>query len=179
MAYTKVPFELDGNARLRELELTNGAAFRRATTDEIASIMAGALAHSLDIADRAAVEKHGAHDAAVVLLQLADSHFTWRDDWWQLVTVDGEPAGCVMPVLFRKSGRAGSDEGTIFHIGVLPRFRGHGLGRLLLAQATNTLLAHGVWRLYCDTASNNKPMIAAFTSQGWTRHDTQEATFWG
>ena len=61
----------------------------------------------------------------------------------------------------------GLDEATIFHMGVLPEYRGRGFGRALLRRATR--VAHGVWRIYCDTAADNLPMIRLFASEGWQR----------
>jgi ribosomal protein S18 acetylase RimI-like enzyme len=65
--------------------------------------------------------------------------------------------------------RDGLDEGTIYHIGVLPERRGCGLGRLLLARGTDALLDHGVWMISADTAAENAAMIRLFEAQGWTR----------
>jgi ribosomal protein S18 acetylase RimI-like enzyme len=65
--------------------------------------------------------------------------------------------------------RDGLDEGTIYHIGVAPDLRGIGLGHLLLARASKTLLDHGVWRIIADTAIENTPMIRVFKRHGWRK----------
>ncbi len=67
----------------------------------------------------------------------------------------------------RSLDRDGLDEATIFHMAVLPGHRGQGLGRELLRNATRTLLARGVWRIYFDTATKSAPMTYLFESEGW------------
>jgi ribosomal protein S18 acetylase RimI-like enzyme len=54
-------------------------------------------------------------------------------------------------------------------MGVAPSYRGRGLARLLLRKATQTLVDHGVWRIHCDTAAANAPMIHLFERNGWTQ----------
>jgi GNAT superfamily N-acetyltransferase len=72
-------------------------------------------------------------------------------------------------VTFDGCERGGLDEATIYHMGVARAYRGRGLARLLLRKATQTLIDHGVWRIYCDTAAANAPMIHVFESEGWRR----------
>lgn len=128
------------------------------------------LAHSPDAADRAKVATLGAEGAARHLVaSVADYDVRREPGWWELLLVGGEPAGFVLPARYLDCGRDGLDEATIFHVGVRPNHRGHGLGRLLLRRATDTLVDHGVWRISCDTAANNDAMISLFESEGWTR----------
>ena len=155
-------------------------AFAPVPLDTIISIMAETLPTSLDPADRDAVRKRGSLGAASYLVELAHGAFEWAADWWQAVRLDETAVvGCVMPVVYAEGPRDGGDEGTILHMGVVPAYRGRGIGELLLARATDLLLDHGVWRIYCDTAATNTPMIAAFTRQGWTRQAPHEAPYWG
>jgi GNAT superfamily N-acetyltransferase len=100
--------------------------------------------------------------------------FSYDASWWQALTFHGVPAGFVLPVIFDGCTRDGLDEATIYHMGVASSYRGRGLARLLLRRATNTMLDHGVWRLYCDTAAANAPMIHLFESEGWTRLPAEE-----
>jgi ribosomal protein S18 acetylase RimI-like enzyme len=95
------------------------------------------------------------------------SGFSREVGWWTLLAFHGEAAAFVLPVTYDNCTRHGLDEATIFHMGVLPEHRGRGLGRALLRQATRTLVTHGVWRISCDTAANNAPMIHLFASEGW------------
>ena len=128
------------------------------------------VAASPDASDVAAVAALGARDAARQLLEAPPAWgMSHRREWWALLSRDGEAAGFVLPVTYDDSARIGLDEGTIFHLGVAPDHRGRGLGRLLLRRATRTLAAHGVWRIYCDTAAENAAMIRLFTSERWRR----------
>ncbi len=95
-------------------------------------------------------------------------------EWWSIVAVDDEVAGVVLPVVFTGCARDGLDEGTIYHIGVVAEQRGRGLGNLLLGRATDTLLAHGVWQISCDTAAENEVTIRLFERHGWTRRPEVE-----
>jgi GNAT superfamily N-acetyltransferase len=131
------------------------------------------LASSVDASDVAAVDALGAEGAAARVLS-PPAGFSYDASWWQALTFDGVPAGFVLPVIFDGCARDGLDEATIYHMGVAPSYRGRGLARLLLRRATNTMLDHGVWRLYCDTAAANAPMIHLFESEGWTRLPAEE-----
>ena len=74
-----------------------------------------------------------------------------------------------MPVTFDGCEQDGLDEATIYHMGVTPSCRGRGFARLLVRKATEILVDHGVWRIYCDTAAANERMIRVFESEGWRR----------
>ncbi len=75
----------------------------------------------------------------------------------------------MLPVVWTPGAIGGLDEATLYHVGVVPEHRGRGMGSLLLGRATDTLLAHGVWRISCDTAAENGAMIHLFEQHGWTR----------
>jgi GNAT superfamily N-acetyltransferase len=115
------------------------------------------LASSVDASDVAAVDALGAEGAAARVLS-PPAGFSYDASWWQALTFDGVPAGFVLPVIFDGCARD----------------RSRGLARLLLRRATNTMLDHGVWRLYCDTAAAIAPMIHLFESEGWTRLPAEE-----
>ncbi|MFW6061963.1 MAG: GNAT family N-acetyltransferase [Planctomycetota bacterium] len=59
----------------------------------------------------------------------------FRRDWWWIVHWAGEPAGC----LLANEGRGGTAE--VVYLGVVPAFRGRGLGRWMLAK-----VAGEAWR---------------------------------
>jgi len=178
VTYSKVIYELDGAVLPSAVKLPARAAWRTAQRSDLVTILGEALTESLDSADRAAVEQLGADGAATRLIDMADQDFRWDADWWQVLTIDGEVAGCVLPVVYRKRIRPLEDEGTIYHLGVRPLFRGRGIGGLLLTQGASILLRHGVWRVYCDTAATNLPMIDAFISQNWRHLGTHDAEEW-
>ena len=131
-------------------------------------MVADVLACSTDASDNAAVEALGAEGAAGKVLK-PPRGYSYRPDWWQVLLFRGSPVGFVLPVTFDGCERDGLDEGTIYHMGVVPIFRGRGFARILLQEATQTLVAHGVWRIHCDTAAANGPMIHLFESEGWRR----------
>jgi GNAT superfamily N-acetyltransferase len=131
-------------------------------------LVADCMAASADAWDNAAVAALGAARAAE-LVTTGLSGYHHDPDWWQVLTVDDVPAGFVLPAVFEGCDRDGLDEATIVHIGVHPSRRGRGLARLLLRQATRALVGHGVWRIYCDTAAANRPMIHLFETEGWER----------
>jgi GNAT superfamily N-acetyltransferase len=126
------------------------------------------LADSVDPSDNAAVDALGPDGAADTILSPA-AGFSYRPEWWHVLIYAGTAAGFVLPVIFDGCARDGLDEATIYHMGVAPSYRGRNLARLLLRKATLTLLDHGVWRIYCDTAAANAAMIHVFESEGWRR----------
>ena len=133
-------------------------------------VVARSLAESVDSHDVARVRQFGAKEyAARLLTAVTERKLIHERDWWQILRFRDEAAGFVLPVIYDGCAKGGRDEGTIFHLGIVPTFRGTGLGRELLIQATRTLVEHGVWRIYCDTALTNEPMIHLFETEGWTR----------
>jgi GNAT superfamily N-acetyltransferase len=140
---------------------------------DLTLLVGAVLASSVDASDVAAVEALGPDGAAANVLS-APPGYSYESQWWHVLTVEDIPAGFVLPVVFDGCARDGLDEATIYHMGVMPDYRGRGLARLLLRRATNTLLDHGVWRIYCDTAAANAAMIHLFESEGWTRHAARE-----
>lgn len=144
--------------------------FRDADDAWLEDALAQVMATSPDPSDAHAVQRLGTLGAARDLLGEARPFFDFAPAWWQRADDEhGEPVGFVLPVVFAQEERTrdGLREGTIFYVGVLPAQRGKGHGHALLAQATRTLCSVGVWRIFCDTAENNAPMIAAFRAAGY------------
>jgi ribosomal protein S18 acetylase RimI-like enzyme len=174
--YWKVPFEWGRGQVLADEDEPDGVSWVGAEDDErLLAVVARVLAASPDASDAAAVAGAGALQAARRLL---DAPPRWgvsrQPGWWTLLTLGGEVAAFVLPVTYDTWARHGLDEGTIFHMGVLPEHRGRGLGRALLRRATRTLVVHGVGRISCDTAADNDPMIHLFASEGWHRREPHE-----
>lgn len=168
--YLKVPFEWPGDRVLsRELQ-PQWVAWKPALgyLPELTHLIGRILADSVGPWDIAAVRALGAEGAAAKILTPARG-FSYRPEWWEVITFESAAAGFVLPVIYDDSARDGLDEGTIYHLGVAPEHRGRGLGRLLLRRGTQTLLNHGVWRIFCDTAADNEPMIHLFEGEGWSR----------
>jgi GNAT superfamily N-acetyltransferase len=167
--YWKVPFEWTSADAPREEALPAGWSW--STGEDGAApveLVADVLASSPGPEDLRAVEELGAAEAARRTLALADG-FSYLAERWHVLEVDGEPAGFVLPVVYDGCARDGLDEATIYHMGTGRAHRGRGIGRLLLRRATNVLVAHGVWRIYCDTSDDNAAMIHLFEREGWLR----------
>jgi ribosomal protein S18 acetylase RimI-like enzyme len=154
-------------------------SWRRADDeDELVTLMARVLAASVDRRHEALVRDFGSRAVAVAMVEDALSGHTYQGDptWWSVIDVDGVPSGFVLPVVFKGCDHDELDEGTIYHIGVVPEHRGHSLGHLLLGRATDFLLDRGVWQIAADTAAENAPMIHLFERQGWTRRPPTDST---
>ena len=119
------------------------------------------------------VDMLGPEGAARCVLGLAPG-FSYLRERWEVLSARDRAAGFVLPVIYDGCSREGLDEATIYHMGVAPEDRRAGIGRLLLRRATGLLVRHGVWRIYCDTAADNHPMIHLFESEGWTRLPAHE-----
>jgi ribosomal protein S18 acetylase RimI-like enzyme len=171
LTYWKVPFEWRPGQVESDDDVPDGVSWMAAGDDErTVTVVAAVVAASPDASDVAAVAALGPRGAARQLLEAPPAWgMSHGRDWWTVLSLHGEPAGFVLPVTYDNSARDGLDEATIFHMGVAPDHRGRGLGRVLLRRATRTLEAHGVWRIYCDTAAGNAPMIRLFESERWTR----------
>jgi GNAT superfamily N-acetyltransferase len=174
--YEKVPFEWEGSKPPPDERVDESVCWLAACDDErFPGIVAQVLAASPDESDQARVERLGAAGAARDLLEAVPQWgLSYRPEWWEMVAVGEEPVGFVLPVIYDNTSRDGLDEATIFHVGLVPGQRGQGLGRTLLRRATRTLLTHGVWRIYCDTAANNAPMIHLFETEGWARQPAHQ-----
>jgi ribosomal protein S18 acetylase RimI-like enzyme len=143
-----------------------------AVDDEWLSGAAGlVLSNSLDESDRYAIAHASSLSQAVAeLLALDREYFRKVEGWWRAgVDAEGNRVGFVLPVLFQSDARwrDGRPEGTIFYMGVLPQFRGHGFASELLAEATRAFIAADCWRIFCDTGTDNHPMVNAFRKAGY------------
>jgi GNAT superfamily N-acetyltransferase len=143
------------------------------TSPEPIRLTADVLASSPGPEDRYAVEVLGPEEAARRTLALAPG-FSYLPDRWHVLSVQAQTTGFVLPVIYDGCSRDGLDEATIYHMGLAPAHRGTGIGRLLLRHATRLLVKHGIWRIDCDTPSNNGPMIHLFEREGWTRLPAHE-----
>jgi ribosomal protein S18 acetylase RimI-like enzyme len=167
--YWKVPFEWTRTAPPGDDPLPQDWSWLNGrTAPEPIRLVADVLANSPGPEDSYAVEVLGAGEAARRTLALAPG-FSYLPDRWHVLSVQEQTAGFVLPVIYDGCSRDGLDEATIYHMGVAPKHRGTGIGRLLLRHATRLLVSHGVWRIYCDTPTTNKPMIHLFERERWTR----------
>lgn len=179
MSFARIPFELAGDAPRRHTRDPDGITWTVADEDELTKLMLAAFSEPLDPRDAATIERYGGQAVTSAMIADAVGGGTYSCDrrWWSVVLVDDTPAGFVLPVVFVGEARGDLDEGTIYHIGVIPEQRGKGLGALLLARGTNALLSHEVWQISADTAAENEPMIRIFERQRWQRREPTMVTF--
>ena len=148
------------------------SSLRFAGLDEawLAGAVAQVMSNSLDESDRYAVMRGGPSQAVADLFAFDREHFQKVEGWWRAGVDDqGDKVGFVLPVLFQGEARSkdGHPEGTIFYMGVLTQFRGHGYALELLAEATRLFIEAKCWRIFCDTGTDNHPMVNAFRKAGY------------
>ena len=132
--------------------------------------VAQAMRGSLDRSDQKKVKEAGAQEAATRFLAEAKDTFGYEEEWWQLAYDErGELVGFVQPVIYPGCSKDGLEEATIYYIGVVPQQRGNNYIFDLLLQTTYLLQKIGVWRIYTDTDTLNRPMIQAFEKAGYRR----------
>ncbi len=83
---------------------------------------------------------------------------------WKLALLDGHVAGMVLPQLYFDA----PEQGSIFNIGLVPEYRGRGLGRLLHARGLHDLKHLGATRYVGSTDILNVPMRRIFAANGCT-----------
>jgi RimJ/RimL family protein N-acetyltransferase len=120
-------------------------------------------AHIGDPLEESAVDERSALEAYI---SLAGPAFEARR--WRLAELDGVAVGVVLPQIYPDMPTLG----TLFHIGILPEFRGRGLGRILHAKGLE-LLADEVGTYVGSTHVANAPMIRVFERNGCQRTTTQ------
>jgi ribosomal protein S18 acetylase RimI-like enzyme len=166
--YWKTPFLWDDECKV--LQTTAPVVYEAAEPNWLSKAVAQTLSTSLDASDQYAVAQLGARKAAEEFLSMAPKHFDMQADWWRMAKdEEGNRVGYVLPVLYKgkKSKREGRPESTIFYMGVLPEYRGKGYGKCLLEESIRVCKQANVWRLFCDTATDNQPMIKAFREVGF------------
>jgi ribosomal protein S18 acetylase RimI-like enzyme len=138
---------------------------------QLVSVVARVMALSLDASDQRRASSDDPHAATEMFLNSAKDDFSYQDDWWQFgINPTGDIVGVVLPVTFNGCAKDRLEEGTIYYIGVVPEYRGLGFANDLLSQGTLILQEIGVWRIFCDTAVNNLPMISTFKRIGYRQY---------
>jgi ribosomal protein S18 acetylase RimI-like enzyme len=166
--YWKTPFIWEPGCP--EPPARSSLRFVAADPDWLSGAMADVMSNSLDESDRYCVDQVGPAQAAADFFAFDEEHFRKVEGWWRAgVDSHGDKVGFVLPVLFQSEARCkdGHPQGTIFYIGVLPQFRGHGYALELLAEATQLFIEAKCWRIFCDTGSDNLPMVNAFRNAGY------------
>jgi len=149
---------------------THSLRFAEPPAEWLTMAVGEVMSHSLDESDQYAITNVGRPRATAELLALVPQYFIRPDGWWSAaIDSAGHRVGFVLPVLFQEQARYkdGRPQGTILHMGVLPAYRGKGYGVALLMEATRILIQANCWRIFCDTATRNLPMVHAFRAAGY------------
>ena len=167
--YWKTPFYWESGCPLPS---AHGRLNFEAASDEVLRPLIGAaMAASMDDSDRYTVSRLGVATAVQEVFDLMPQYFDRQPGWWRMARdSEGHAVGFVLPVTFKEERfwKEGKPQGTVFYMGVLPVFRGHGYGLDLVDEATRVFVQAGCWRIFCDTGSDNTPMIGAFRKAGYT-----------
>lgn len=167
--YWKTPFIWEPSCR-EPPSASVPLRFEPVAEDWLREAIAAVMADSMDESDRHACAHGGAGQAVDELLAILPQYFERPEGWWRTgFDAQGQPVGFVLPVVFkdRSRWRGEQAQGTIFYMGVLPGFRGQGFGLELLHEATRVFTRAGCWRIFCDTGSDNLPMVEAFRRAGY------------
>lgn len=126
------------------------------------------LSESLDRYDQARLRELGVVELARQCFEEVESDFDYQRQWWHLAyTEGGSLLGFIQPVIYRGCRKGNLDEGTIYHMGVIPMHRGHRYGHDLLCKATAVLQDVGVWRIFAAADTLNVPMLKTFAAVGY------------
>ena len=141
--------------------------------EQFAEVVARAHGQTLDRATQLTLDELDGPEALARWvrgeMEEAAEDFSFQPAWWQLAfQPGGEAVGYVQPALFPGSeDEDGRCEATLYFIGVVPEQRGNGYVDDLLLKAVALLQEVGVWQIYCDTDSQNLPMIKSFERVGF------------
>lgn len=87
---------------------------------------------------------------------------TYSPHAWRVALIGGEPVGCVLPQEYEDTPGLG----TQFYIGIIPAFRGRGLGKALHAAGLQFLAESGVAKYVGSTDERNAAMLRVFDANG-------------
>ena len=79
-----------------------------------------------------------------------------------LAELDGRPVGTV------QTARS-AEEGLLHNLGVVPEFRGQGLGKRLVGQALEAFRGAGVRRVALEVSANNPGAVRMYKRLGFRR----------
>jgi GNAT superfamily N-acetyltransferase len=166
--YWKTPFYWESGCPLPPPE--RRLSFEPISDEALRPALGAVMATSMDESDRFTVPRIGIDAAVQEVFDLLPQYFARRPGWWRAgKDSQGRTIGFVLPVTFKEE-RYWKDirpQGTILYMGVLPGLRGLGYGLDLVHEATRVLLDVGCWRIFCDTGTDNRPMVDAFRRAGY------------
>jgi ribosomal protein S18 acetylase RimI-like enzyme len=166
--YWKTPFYWEPGCPLPPA--ARDLTFSATTEDSLRDAIGRVMESGTDESDRCNVPRIGVDAAVQELFDLFPRYFERKDGWWKAAhDRSGAFVGFVLPVTFQEARywKVGEPQGTIYYMGVLPEFRGRGHALELIHEATRVLLAARCWRIFCDTGSDNVPMVRAFRRAGY------------
>lgn len=156
--------ELDKN----ELDFIDGNQFN---FDELKQLMVQVFSDTIDREDIYQIKEKGIGEFVQSFMDEVNENFNFRKEWWRIAIYENKRVGFVLPVSFKDCDKNSLIEGSIYHIGVLPEFRGNGFGLELLHKSCKLFDEIGTWRIFCDTDTENIPMIKAFKRIGFREVD--------
>ena len=166
--YWKTPFYWESNCAAPPL---SGSLEFEAPSDQwLRDAIGDVMRNATDDSDKYTVSKVGVAAAVQELFDLQPRYFSRPSTWWRLARdKTNRPVAFVLPVLFKEDRfwKDGRPQGTIFYMGVLPEFRGLGYALELVHEATRLFIEANCWRVFCDTGTDNAPMIATFRRAGY------------
>ena len=144
--------------------------FEVATEEWLRSAIGRVMEAGTDVSDQYNVPRIGVTAAVQEVFDLLPEYFNRPPNWWLLARNHmNEAVGFVLPVLFKEARfwRDSSPQGTVLYMGVLPEFRGKDHAVELVHEATRLFVGAGCWRIFCDTGTDNTPMIHTFRQAGY------------
>ena len=166
--YWKTPFYWESNCATPPG--SGSLKFEAASDQWLRGAIADVMQSPTDDSDRYTVPRVGVAAAVQELFDLQSLYFERPPGWWRLaMDPTNRPVGFVLPVLFKEDRfwKEGRPQGTIFYMGVLPEFRGLGYALALVHEATRVFIEAGCWRVFCDTGTDNLPMVKTFRQAGY------------
>ena len=143
--------------------------FEVATDEWLRSAIGRVMEAGTDTSDQYNVPRIGVTAAVQEVFDLLPEFLNRPPNWWLLARNHmNEAVGFVLPVLFKEARfwRDSSPQGTVLYMGVLPEFRGKDYAIELVHKATRLFVGAGCWRIFCDTGTDNTPMIRTFRQAG-------------
>ena len=173
--YWKTPFYWESGCPIppKKSELS----YEPVTDDALRPLIRTVMTTSMDGSDKFNVPRIGADAAVQELYDVLPRYFERQPGWWRVgKNAEGRAVAFVLPVTFKEERfwKDGMPQGTIFYMGVLPQFRGQGYGLDLVNEATRVFVAAGCWRIFCDTGTDNTPMINAFRKAGYMEREQRQ-----
>ena len=173
--YWKTPFYWESGCPLPPA--AHKLSFESASDEALRPLIASVMATSMDESDRFNVPRVGIEASVQELYDVLPQYFCRQTGWWRIgKDSNGRSVGFVLPVTFKEArfSKDGRPQGTIFYMGVLPEFRGHGYSPALVHEATRVFLAANCWRIFCDTGTDNALMIQAFRRAGYLEREKRQ-----